>query len=99
MPYVATINIPGDLPMDDEPPVFETAREAWQYLVGEVDRSWDNFPEDESGGCVDAHSQMHNIDQNQEGTVYAATPGVESEHDLGLAYCVTWTDEEAPDYL
>lgn len=34
--YVATINVPGYLPNgDDEPAVFETAKEAWWYLYHE----------------------------------------------------------------
>jgi hypothetical protein len=33
--YVATVNVPGYLPMDDEPAVFETAAEAWWHLYHE----------------------------------------------------------------
>lgn len=41
MPYVATINIPGYLPTDDEPAVFGTAKEAWWYLYHErCDADW-----------------------------------------------------------
>lgn len=94
MPFVAIINTPGYVPMDDEPPTFDSAREAWQYLVSEVDRSWDEYPEDENGACLDAHSQMHNLDQSQTGTVYAGTPGSDSEHDLGLAYSVEVAEED-----
>lgn len=89
MPFLATINVPGYLPMDDEPPVFDTAREAWQYLVSEVERSWDDFPEDDNGACIEAHTQFHNVNQDEEGTVYAPTPGYDGNHDLGLAYSVT----------
>lgn len=95
--FVATINVPGYLPMDDDPPVFETAREAWQYLVGEVDRSWDDYPDDENGACVTAHTQMHNVDQSKAGTVYAPTPGYDGDHDLGLAYCVTFDPDATVD--
>ena len=38
--YVATINTPGYLP-EDEPPIFDTAREAWFYLYQESIRAWD----------------------------------------------------------
>lgn len=93
--YVATINIPGYLPQDDDPPTFETAREAWQYLVGEVDRSWDYYPEDTNGACLEAHTEMHNLDQSQPDTVYAPTPGYVGDHDLGLAYSVTYEEDEA----
>lgn len=87
--FVATINVPGYLPMDDEPPTFETAREGWQYLVSEVERSWDDNPGDYNGACVSAHADMHNIDQSRPGTVFAGTPGYDGNHDLGLAYSVT----------
>ena len=61
--------------MNDELLTFETAREAWQYLVSEVDRSWNEYPEDENGACIDAHTQMHNINQAEPGVIYAGTPG------------------------
>jgi hypothetical protein len=35
MKYVATIHVPGYLPMDDDPPTFDTPAEAWQYLADE----------------------------------------------------------------
>jgi hypothetical protein len=35
MKFLATTNIPGYLPMDDDPPIFDTAREAWAYLANE----------------------------------------------------------------
>lgn len=86
--YMATINTPGYLPWDDEPPVFDSPREAWQYLVSEVERLWDAYPEDENGACLEAHTGMHNINQEQIGTVYAPTPGYDGSHDLGIAYSV-----------
>lgn len=51
MQFVATINIPGYLPMDDEPPTFDTAAEAWDYLASERMRAEDEFggiPDDEN---------------------------------------------------
>jgi hypothetical protein len=33
--FVATVNVPGYLPQEDEPAVFDTAREAWAYLRDE----------------------------------------------------------------
>lgn len=35
MKYVATINVPGYLPMGDDPPVFESVGDAWLYLADE----------------------------------------------------------------
>lgn len=90
--YHATINVPGYLPMADELVTFDTPAEAWQYLVSEVERSWDEYPEDENGASIDAHTQMHNVNQAETGTIYAPTPGYDGEHDLGLAYSVTLCD-------
>lgn len=41
--YVATMNVPGYLGMDDEPPVFDTAQEAWAYLAEQRERDEDDF--------------------------------------------------------
>lgn len=43
--YIATINVPGYLPEDDEPPVFDTAQEAWSYLADERTRGEDDYPD------------------------------------------------------
>ena len=88
LPYVATVNTPGYLPISDDVFAFATAREAWQYLLGELERTWDAYPDDENGACIEAHTQLHGIDQSQPGTIYAPTPGYEGEHDLGVAYSV-----------
>jgi hypothetical protein len=50
MPFTATINVPGYLPMDDEPAIFETAREAWDYLADERERGEDYTDEGTNGG-------------------------------------------------
>lgn len=50
MGFVATVNVPGYLPMDDDPPVFETAREAWEYLAEERERGEDDASDDGSDG-------------------------------------------------
>lgn len=53
--YVATINVPGYLPMDDEPPTFDTAAEAWWHLYHErCDGDWLDFVEPE--GAVHDHN-------------------------------------------
>jgi hypothetical protein len=93
--YVATINVPGYLPMDDDPPTFDTTEEAWQYLVDEVERAWDEYPEDNNGAALEAHTAMHSQDQSQTGSVVAPTPGYDGEHDLGLAYSVSVAEEES----
>jgi hypothetical protein len=40
--YVATINVSGYLPQDDELAVFDDVREAWAYLAGERERAEDD---------------------------------------------------------
>ena len=108
--YVATINVPGYLPMDDEPPAFDTAREAWWHLYHErCDSDWldvdlpteghDHNPyplcpvcsEVEDTETADELGRMAMA--GEVGTVYGPTPGYEGEHDLGLAYSVTFIDE------
>lgn len=46
--YVATINTPDYMPWDDDPPVFDTANEAWEYLASERERAEDSadWPDD-----------------------------------------------------
>jgi hypothetical protein len=89
MMFVATINVPGYLPMDDEPPMFETAAEAWQYLADERDYGEDQaeFTEADPTRVGDVAADLRKMDGT--GTVYGFTPGYEGEHDLGLAYSVT----------
>lgn len=118
MPYVATINTPGYSPMDDDPPIFETADAAWGYLADERHRVEDDMPGAED---VDTYTEtlyqllrvadpaeftasMWDIEwpdlvdrADRTGVIYGDTPGYDGDHDLGLAYCVTWTDEEVPE--
>lgn len=91
--YMAVINTPGYLSEQDDPPVFETAREAWQYLVGEVERAWDDNENDPQGACVDAHTQLNCIDQNRAGGIHAGTPDYTGDHDLGVHYSVVETSD------
>lgn len=108
MKYLATVNIPGYLPQDDEPPTFDTAREAWEYLADERER--DELPDDLNHlsrtwrelyalGMLDdpEHTQrwiaVLGLDPDGTGTIYGPTPGYDGQHDLGLAYSVTRIDE------
>lgn len=43
--YVAIVNVPGYLSMDDDPPTFDTARAAWAYLADERQREEDSAPD------------------------------------------------------
>lgn len=108
MGYVATINIPGYLPQDDEPPVFDTPAEAWQYLADERERGEDSaYVEGDSEEysatytnlkAIAAHcaagmpGDTHPVNLDGTGTVYGDTPGYDGNHDLGLAYCVTLSE-------
>lgn len=49
--FTALINVSGDIPMNDDPPEFETAREAWEYLADERERhEKDGNPTGSDGG-------------------------------------------------
>jgi hypothetical protein len=101
--YVATVSVPGYLPMTDEPAVFDTAREAWAWLAEERGRDQEQcelIPGDTSQFELEALSvgrarlagQL--LNGNQEGgdgpgAVYAPTPGYFGDHDLGLVYAVS----------
>lgn len=91
--YVATVNVPGYLPMDDDPPVFDTAREAWAYLADERDRAiddvWQEGDPDTDDACVELLYLAETGPEPGVGTVYGSTPGYEGDHDLGLAYSVS----------
>ena len=91
MLYVATVNVPGYLPEDDEPPQFETTREAWEYLADERERDEDAAADGTDGTYSDVVDTLRTyaIDAHGTGTVYGPTPGSDSPHDLGLAYCVS----------
>lgn len=100
--YVALINIPGYLPMDDEPPTFESSAEAWGYLAEERQRSDDAWvpddPSDPDGpASLDECSltlERYERDSHGVGTVYGPTPGYDGDHDLGLAYSVSFSDDQ-----
>lgn len=100
--YVATINVPGYLPMDDDPPVFESIKAAWEWLAQERQREEDaaEMPGDSYSGTVLALEAMANATMadgtpyQRRGTVYGSTPGYDGNHDLGLAYSVTEVDHE-----
>ena len=106
--YVATVNVPGYLPMNDDPPVFDTAQEAWTYLVGVRMDDEDNDPDTpEYSQTVDILRYIasgeplhrspftdHSTNADGTGTVYGDTPGYDGRHDLGLAYSVSVAEGE-----
>lgn len=88
--FIAIINVPGYLPMDDEPPIFDTAAEAWEYLWTERLDNWSNY--DYADYMSDAAlADMEHKDGI--GTVYGNTPGYDGDHDLGLAYSVSVAED------
>jgi hypothetical protein len=92
--YVATINTPGYLPMDDDPPTFDTTFDAWSYLREERIRAEDDVVESEDEPYTDTVENLRLAAVNNEiGTVYGPTPGYEGDHDLGLAYTVQEVEE------
>lgn len=51
--FMAVINVPGYLPMDDDPPVFDTPQEAWSYLADTRRRDEDDavYADDDPDQC------------------------------------------------
>jgi hypothetical protein len=45
MGFLATVNVPGYLPMDDDPPVFDTAAQAWASHANGREGWEDDFPD------------------------------------------------------
>jgi hypothetical protein len=113
MGFLATVNMPGYLPMDDDPPVFETAAEAWAWLADQRERDEDSAADDDTGeysetlgslryaaGTEVQYGNPHEdwpMSPDGTGVIYGATPGYDGTHDLGLAYHVSWVDAEPDD--
>lgn len=91
--FIATVNVPGYLPMDDDPPVFDTAHAAWEYLAHERERAEDWAVDD--GPFTGDYSKTVDdlLKANGTGVIYGSTPGYHGDHDLGLAYCVTLVED------
>lgn len=88
--FRAIINVPGYLPQDDEDHVFDTAREAWEWLRDERERDIDDCdydePEWDDDQALEEIDSM--IDADTPGVVYGRMPGYSGKHDLGMAYSV-----------
>lgn len=95
--FVALINVPGYLGMDDEPPTFDHAQDAWEYLAGERRNGEDDTEEIADGYSATvntlemaARGEFENCDVDPVtgcGTIHGDTPGGRM-HDLGLSYTV-----------
>lgn len=90
MKFRATVNVPGYLPQSDVDHVFDSAREAWEWLRSERERDLDDPMNDEDDGDDQCLEEIEGyIDHPETGTVYGRTPGYDGEHDLGLVYAVS----------
>lgn len=103
MAYLATQNVPGYLPMDDDPPTFDTARGAWHYLREELERgelAYEPERADDPDGPQKLTATALELERQAEGdrvgTVYGPS-GLGDDapiYDLGLAYSVTVVEPE-----
>jgi hypothetical protein len=103
MRFIATMNTPGYLPWsDDEPPVFDNTKDAWEYLAEERERQEDTTDAPEYTETLSylryiasgehEHGNVHEdcpTNADGTGTVPGSTPGYDGSHDQGIAYSVT----------
>jgi hypothetical protein len=82
--------------MDDDPPVFDTAAEAWEYLREDREAS-----EEQAADSADGFEYSPVVgwlrSQTVPGSVSGGTPGADAVHDLGLVYEVTEIDDPEPE--
>lgn len=101
--YLATINTPGYLPWDDDPPTFEDAKAAWEYLLDHRRNAEDD--DEHAAGYSSTKNTLECLARGDlwedmldpltgEGSVHGDTPGYDGDHDLGLIYSVTITEED-----
>jgi len=98
--YIATVNIPGYLPTSDDPALFDTAAEAWDYLLEELERGHDDAEDVDQTALYRVKRDMLTMTgSDAEGTVWAPTPGrmADDPHDLGLNYSVSWNTDDIND--
>jgi hypothetical protein len=98
MRYAATVNIPGHLPTETDPVIFDTVRDAWTYLEEEYKKAVDEV-DTTSDTELDLNLTSFTVYSDNEvaGTVYTNTPGYEGHFDLGIAYTVSVVEEEDTD--
>lgn len=103
MGFMATVNTPGYLPEEDDPPVFDTPQEAWAHHANAREGWEDDMSDDPeysetvmylryaAGEEVEYGSphEDYPLSADGTGTIYGSTPGYDRAHDLGVAYCVT----------
>lgn len=94
MKYLATVNVPGYSPMAEQPAVFDTTSDAWQYLA-EVRENGEDAQDTEEYTATYETLRLYDRTGHGPDTVYGDTPGYDGEHDLGLAYSVTQVERHA----
>lgn len=62
MVYLATVNTPGYLPENDHPSTFESALEAWEYLLAEREHGEDDtYDESSPSGYSETHAFLARV--------------------------------------
>lgn len=89
MPFIAAFNVPGYLP-ESEPVAFDSAREAWDYLIDERDRYLDGLGLSDDVSQAMARSRRNGV---QDHTIFPTSESAEYDQ---YAYSVSWDDD--PNY-
>ena len=92
--FYAGSNIPGYLPMADEPNIFATFRDAKEWMLNELSFAADH--DDERGDSLAAMAEDLDLygshgETGWGGIAYRVDDdGEVVDHDLGIAYWITW---------
>ena len=90
--YAIGQNVPGYLPMADEPYLCTTFDDAKRALIAEMDRSADHAAECDKSAhadAIDAAMQAVNLWSSPDSTIVTDP---EREHDLGISYWIVAVD-------
>lgn len=96
--YHAGHNIPGYLPMDDEPYAYSTFADAKTSIIDDLDRAGDHYyaageDEDERGLGDDYSAAMEELNLNNGPEWDTYLPTSTSEHDLGEHWWIVQCSE------
>lgn len=88
--YTAIINVPGYMPMADEPATFDNVTDAWQYLVDERQRSEDDYADDADELNSSYSATVNVMESLTTGTIAAyENAGIDPLTGLGTIYGAT----------
>lgn len=98
--YHAGSNVPGYLPMNDEPYAWSTFYAAKLSMIEDLDRAGDHLfsigeDEDERGLADEYSAAMEELNLCSGPEWSTVLPTSTSTHDLGVSYWVVQCDEEA----